>query len=67
MHRALYKVYIDFPNYDYIEVHSTNVKTHRKFIRKARKMDGFYIHQLVLNEIDGLYYYTHSNIFYNYM
>lgn len=38
MHRALYKVYTEFPNYDYIEVHSTNVKTHRMFLgRKTKK------------------------------
>ena len=39
---------------------------HCKFI-KTRKLDSIYIHQLVLNDSDGLYYYTHSNIFYNHV
>jgi len=38
MSRALYKVYTDFPNADYIEVISTNEKTHRMFLgRKMKK------------------------------
>ena len=38
MKRALYKAYLEYPNADYIEITTTNVKTHKMFLgRKIRK------------------------------
>jgi hypothetical protein len=38
MRRALYKVYAEFPDADYIHIVSTNVETHRMFLgRKVKK------------------------------
>ena len=38
MKRALYKAYLEYPNADYIEITTTNVKTYKMFLgRKIRK------------------------------